>query len=206
MQHGTLHRVHRAVYAVGSARLSPEGRWLAAVLAGGDGAVLAGRAAAGLWRIGPEHLSPVDVIVTRNRRNRPGLVFHRSRLEDREVRVHRAIPVTSPLRTIADLPGDLREAAASRAVVLRLVDPGELDGPFFRSQAERRLHSQLSPPATNVHVAGAERDFVWPDERLIVEVDGPHHDLPHERARDERRDAAARAAGWAVRRIRTPRR
>ena len=32
-QAGTLHRVHRGVYAVGQPRLSREGRWVAAVLA-----------------------------------------------------------------------------------------------------------------------------------------------------------------------------
>ena len=34
---GKLHRVHRGVYAVGHAGLSREGRWMAAVLAGGRG-------------------------------------------------------------------------------------------------------------------------------------------------------------------------
>jgi hypothetical protein len=37
---GSLRRVHRGVYAVGGATLPREGRWLAAVLACGDGAVL----------------------------------------------------------------------------------------------------------------------------------------------------------------------
>lgn|SRR5262245_1751979 len=32
---GRLHRVHRGVYAVGHARLSNEGRWMAAVLTSG---------------------------------------------------------------------------------------------------------------------------------------------------------------------------
>src|SRR6476620_10387924 len=37
---GRLHRVYRGVYAVGHAGLSREGRWMAAVLACGEGAVL----------------------------------------------------------------------------------------------------------------------------------------------------------------------
>src|SRR5436190_21023038 len=36
---GRLHRVHRDVYAVGHQALSNEGRWMAAVLACGEGAV-----------------------------------------------------------------------------------------------------------------------------------------------------------------------
>jgi hypothetical protein len=34
---GRLHRLHRGVYAVGHTALTREGRWLAAVLACGDG-------------------------------------------------------------------------------------------------------------------------------------------------------------------------
>jgi hypothetical protein len=46
---GRLHRIHRAVYAVGHPQLSDEGRWMAAVLACGDGAVLSHRSAGELW-------------------------------------------------------------------------------------------------------------------------------------------------------------
>ena len=46
---GRLHRLHRGVYAVGHRSLSWRGRWLAAVLAAGDGAVLSHTSAAALW-------------------------------------------------------------------------------------------------------------------------------------------------------------
>jgi Transcriptional regulator, AbiEi antitoxin len=49
---GRLHHVHRGVYAVGHPNLSNEGRWTAAVLAYGDGAVLSHQSAAALWRSG----------------------------------------------------------------------------------------------------------------------------------------------------------
>ena len=45
---GRLHRIHRGVYAVGHRALSNEARWMAAVLACGDGAVLSHRSAAAL--------------------------------------------------------------------------------------------------------------------------------------------------------------
>src|SRR5215207_3154402 len=48
---GRLHRIHRGVYAVGHAGLSPEGRWMAAVLGCGDGAALSHRSAAELWEL-----------------------------------------------------------------------------------------------------------------------------------------------------------
>ncbi|HET9120291.1 MAG TPA: type IV toxin-antitoxin system AbiEi family antitoxin domain-containing protein [Solirubrobacterales bacterium] len=48
---GRLHRVHRGVYAIGHPHLSDRGRWLAAVLASGKGAVLSHRSAGELWGI-----------------------------------------------------------------------------------------------------------------------------------------------------------
>ena len=54
---GYLHRVHAGVYAVGHPRLTQEGRWMAAVVACGQGAVLSHLDAAVLWgfydRLGP---------------------------------------------------------------------------------------------------------------------------------------------------------
>src|SRR5690348_3363351 len=46
---GRLRRVYRGVYAVGHRALTPEGRWMAAVLAGGPGAVLSHASAAAAW-------------------------------------------------------------------------------------------------------------------------------------------------------------
>src|ERR671918_2611669 len=50
---GRFHRIHRGVYAVGHASLSNEGRWMAAVLACGEGAALSHRSAAELWELLP---------------------------------------------------------------------------------------------------------------------------------------------------------
>jgi predicted transcriptional regulator of viral defense system len=48
---GRLHRVHQGVYAVGHPRLTREGRWMAAVIACGQRAVLSHLDAAALWKI-----------------------------------------------------------------------------------------------------------------------------------------------------------
>ena len=48
---GRLHLVARGIYAVGRRELTQHGRWMAAVLACGDGAVLSHRSAAELWGI-----------------------------------------------------------------------------------------------------------------------------------------------------------
>lgn len=60
------------------------------------------------------------------------------------------------------------------------------------------------PTATGL--LGYECDFVWPELRLIVEIDGDWgHDRPNSRARDITRDEALRREGWTVIRIPTSR-
>jgi len=120
---GALHRVHRGVYAVGHPVLGARGRWMAAVLAAGPGAVLSHASAAALWELRPSAARLVDV--TRpgagGRRRRPGLRSHRARrLPPSEVTVHDGIPVTTPARTILDLA-----AVLGRRPLERLLDQAE---------------------------------------------------------------------------------
>ena len=56
----------------------------------------------------------------------------------------------------------------------------------------------LPRPRVNVHVHGIEVDFHWPRQRLVVEVDGGHHERPPVRRDDARRDAQLRREGWTV--------
>jgi very-short-patch-repair endonuclease len=116
---GRLHRIHRGVYAVGHAALSPQGRRLAAVLAVGRGpsaeggsvldywrAAVSHRSAACLWSLLPEADRPCDVIVKGygGRAKRSGIRVHRSlTLLPADVTLLQRIPVTTPARTIADL-------------------------------------------------------------------------------------------------------
>src|SRR6185312_5957673 len=78
---GRLHRLYRGVYAVGHRSLSWRGRWLAAVLAAGDGAALSHSSAAALWQFLRPIPGPVHVLVGAavRRKPRPGLRYHRSR-------------------------------------------------------------------------------------------------------------------------------
>jgi very-short-patch-repair endonuclease len=46
-----------------------------------------------------------------------------------------------------------------------------------------------------------EVDFYWPDQNLVVEIDGPGHERPRTRNEDAARDAALNAAGIKVVRI-----
>lgn len=56
-------------------------------------------------------------------------------------------------------------------------------------------------PRLNVRVAGEEADLVWPDHRLIIELDGPQFHL--DVGADASKQQAWEAAGWTVRRLPT---
>jgi len=59
--------------------------------------------------------------------------------------------------------------------------------------------ARLPTPRTNYLVAGYSADFCWPDQRLIVEVDGvPFHSTRSAVERDHRRDLVHREAGYEV--------
>jgi predicted transcriptional regulator of viral defense system len=102
---GRLHVKYRGGYAVGHARLSQHGRWMAAVLAAGEGAVLSHLAAAKLWEVWRRRVpAGIDVTVPKQRRDRPGVRVHRTRnLDPRDVTVHDGIPVTTIARLLVDL-------------------------------------------------------------------------------------------------------
>ena len=67
---GRLHRVHRGVYAVGHPVLTGHGRLMAAVLAGGEGAVLSHASAAALWGMRSSDAERTDITVRRSGREK----------------------------------------------------------------------------------------------------------------------------------------
>ena len=99
---GLLHRVHRGVYRVGHRAPSPEARYLAAVLACGEGAVLSGLAAAHLFGLVRGWLPPAE-ISSHGHRRVPGIAARRVRLDRQDVTVYRGIPITTVPRTLVDL-------------------------------------------------------------------------------------------------------
>jgi hypothetical protein len=117
---GRLIPLHRGVYAVGHDRLTLQGRWLAAVIACGRGAVLSHLAAAQLWEIRQSSVAVTDVTVpSQNGRavRRRGIRVHRSgRLANEEVTVRRGIPVTTVARTLLDLADVIDDQALRRTV------------------------------------------------------------------------------------------
>jgi very-short-patch-repair endonuclease len=104
---------------------------MAAVLAGGPGAVLSHRSAANLWGIHSSSGHGIDVTVSDQRRGRRGIEFHRASLPKDEVGAKNGIAVTSVPRTLFDLAALLRPRQLGRAIneaeVLRLWDELSLE-------------------------------------------------------------------------------
>lgn len=129
---GRLHLVYRGVYAVGRPELDQRGRWMAAVLAGGEGAALSHRSAAVLWGIWQREGPKIEIsIPARGPRKIARLVIHRrNTLTDDDVTRRQGIPVTSPTCTLIDLAAEINrdalEAAVNEADRLNLVDPETL--------------------------------------------------------------------------------
>jgi Transcriptional regulator, AbiEi antitoxin len=109
LRNGGLIPIHRGVYRVGHQAPSVLARYMAAVKACGEGALLAGRAAAhllGLLRTPP---SLPEVLTPTERRIR-GIVTHRvRRAELTDATEWRGIPVTTVQRTLVDLAAVLDE-------------------------------------------------------------------------------------------------
>jgi hypothetical protein len=112
---GRLHRVLPGVFAVGHHILTIEGRWMAAVLAAGPGAVLSHRAAGALHRI--HRCEYLEVTVPKPRRPVRGIHIHCSKYlpADERTTVH-GIPVTTSPRTLLDLATVLTKHQLERAV------------------------------------------------------------------------------------------
>jgi very-short-patch-repair endonuclease len=210
---GRLHRAHRGVYAVGHRALSLEGRWMAAVLAFPDEAVLSHRSAAELWGLLPRAGGPTDLTISSRggRGRRAGIRLHRSSTLTPEQRTrNRGFPVTTPSRTISDLRRVISEPELRRAIrqaellglptglPVHLPTRSELEDRFL---ALCRRH-RLPPPEVNVSLGGLTVDFLWRKSRLVVETDGYRYHRGSVAFEDDHdRDLRLRRLGFDVVRL-----
>lgn len=118
VQKGHLHRVHVSVYAVGHAGATLQARIMAAVLAGGDGAVASHWASAALHGFVRWDDRRVDVTAPGTAgRSRPGIRFHRSRTVDRrDVTRVDGIPTTTAARALLEIAPQLSDRRLKRVV------------------------------------------------------------------------------------------
>jgi Protein of unknown function (DUF559)/Transcriptional regulator, AbiEi antitoxin len=240
---GRLHRVYRGVYAVGHPRLTIKGRWMAAVLACGPGAVLSHRDAAALWGIRKSGRAAIDVMTPRRGgRSLSGIDVHRTRrLQPEDTTKVAGIPCTTVARTLLDLAEVVNrrqvERACDQADLERLLDATALDAVLSRangrrgapvlyaildeyaigqtvtrSEMEERFlalceRAGLPRPEVNAWIvrpdgAHAQADFLWREQRLIVETDGrAAHGTRRAFEHDRRRDQQLMLAGWRVIRV-----
>jgi very-short-patch-repair endonuclease len=207
-------------------------RFLAASLACGPDAVVSHRWAGILHGFLPLSSSQaVDVSVPGRHRAQQGLILHHPRaLASIDTTVKDAVPVTAPMRTLADLAALLGAVALERAVRQaerhRLLDVRALDahlgagragtarlrgvisrfdeGLITRSELEQRFYAltraaRLVRPLANVPVDRFVVDFLWPEQRLVVEIDGwQDHGTRSAFERDRERDVVLAQCGLRV--------
>ena len=227
---GRLHRLYRGVYAVGHTIIPREGRWLAAVMACGDGATLSHRSAAALWGIRPTAAARIDVTVshTSGVRSSARIVVHRPRRRYETTKRH-GIPVTTPGQTLADLALGLTGRDLEKAVEMAEVRKLDIAVPESHPGVERLRQAagralpittdspledaflalcddhQIPRPLVQPIVEGHRVDFCWPELRLIVETDGyEHHGTRAAFGRDRAKDAQLTVRGWRVLRFTEP--
>jgi predicted transcriptional regulator of viral defense system len=197
-----LHRIHPGVYALGHSALSLDGRLFAALLYGGDQAVLSHTTAAWAWSLIDAEPMRIHLTVPGRRSSLPDVRVHRARWIP--VGECRGFPVTSVARTLVDLAamlsiGELRRALAeadyhrmlsaneislalksgrpgSRALRLALNKHLPQLAQTFSVLEERFLElcqsAGLPLPEVNVMVGGMQVDALWREPGLIVELDG----------------------------------
>jgi very-short-patch-repair endonuclease len=216
-----LLRVHQGVYALGAFPLTHHQRWMAAVLACGEGAVLSHHSAAALWELlrpidGPIHVS---VPTTTGRTSRRRIHLHRvpslspsssairgGREGGHCTRRHN-IPITSIQRTIDDLEGTVPFylfRRARRQAELKGIHLEGVERKRQRSDLEEDflslIHNHHLPlPETNVKLGRWEVDFLWRNQKLVVETDSfLYHQGSIAFEDDHARDLDLRQRGFTV--------
>lgn len=138
---GRLRRLYQGVYAVGPMALTERGRELAAVLACGDGAALSHRSAGFAWGMVKRQAHKIHVTCARSRPPGPGVVVHRSPLDESDRVMRDGVPVTTVARTLVDLAEVLTETQLADAVheaeVQRRFDLTEVEAAQARAPGRR---------------------------------------------------------------------
>ncbi|MFL5869033.1 MAG: type IV toxin-antitoxin system AbiEi family antitoxin domain-containing protein [Thermoleophilaceae bacterium] len=229
LKSGALIRQHVGVYRVGHYAPSVEARYMAAVKACGEGAVLSGLAAAHLLGLLKGRPRPPEVTAPHARKV-DGVKTRRSRQID--ATEWKRIPVTTAPRTLVDIAGDIAEDELARAchqagvrfrttprrveavlekrpkargaAKLRRIISG--DSPIILSKLEKRFlkllrEAGLTLPRTNRPKDGHYIDCRWPEHKLTVELDSYRfHSSRYAWEQDHRREREARARGDEFRR------
>lgn len=170
---GRLHRIHRGVYAVGHPTLTLRGRWMAAVLTCGDGAVLSHRSAAALHDLIPVPSGPIDVTAP-GRHQIDGIRCHLARggLDPRDITTVDGIPVTTVSRALLDLAETRLRPQRLRSILEGAQRAGTLDVADLRDLLARSPGRRGRKPLADA-VSALHDEAPWiqsPRERDLLEL------------------------------------
>jgi hypothetical protein len=228
VQNGRLHRLHVGVYAIGHTGLSRHAEELAAVFAAGPRAALSHLPAGELHRVSRFRAACIEVVTPSQHAPRGVRVHRCRALSALDVTSEHGIPVTTIHRLLVDLTDVLTKFQLANVIHEaafrgRFVEPAVRDA-MARANGRHNLHVldeaialhragcagtksgnedlfltfDLPEPLVNTHLLGFEIDFVWPDRKVAVEIDGPGHGREPTAKDDEREDRALRAAGFTT--------
>jgi len=185
-------------------------------------ATVSHRSAASLWGLLPARDGPIDVAADGRggKAKRFGLCIHRSRsLTAADVRLRQGIPLTTPARTISDLRTATalgRSGSVSRRELRRAIRQANVLGlPIDEESAKDRTRGDLErdflrvcrrnglpSPEVNVRIGPHLVDFLWRQQRLVVETDSYlHHRGKAAFQEDRGRDLDLRRRGYEVLRL-----
>lgn len=229
---GRLHLVHRGVYAVGRPPRTALERASAAVMACGPGAALSHRSALALWDLAPWPWTMAVIAASMHARpgialHRSTRLLGRDFRRENGIRVTspaRTLLDCAPRMKPKPLTRAVNDARRSGLLTLEdLADvverfplhPGApLLGPHAGAEHNPTRSTfeddflpfckrfGLPTPQLNVTVAGYEVDAFFPDEKVIVELDGwEFHSNKGAFEDDRERDAATLAVGCVTIRI-----
>ncbi|HET7051088.1 MAG TPA: DUF559 domain-containing protein [Solirubrobacteraceae bacterium] len=224
--------IHRGVYALGHAPEGPRDRAYAAVLACAPDGVLSHSSAASLWGIYDRWCTPFEVIARWDRRrpgikthqanlDRRDVRRHLGirvtspartifdiapRLTDKaltravnELRIARRLTLDHLAELATRLP---RHRGAARVRPLIEIRRGPTRSELEDTFAGFATRFDLPPFEFNARVAGYEVDVLFPEQRVIVELDGyAFHGTRQAFESDRERDATTLAAGFITVRI-----
>jgi hypothetical protein len=229
---GRLHLVHRGVYAVGRPPRTALERASAAVMACGPGAALSHRSALALWDLAPWPWTMAVIAARMHARpgialHRSTRLLGRDFRRENGIRVTspaRTLLDCAPLLSRKAVPRAVNEAL--RRKLVRRHDLADVVERFPRHPGAGRLaefakskggptrsgweddfpafcrHFGLPEPVMAAKVSGWEVDALFPDEKVIVELDGwDFHSSRESFESDRERDASTLAAGCVTVRV-----
>ncbi|HLH47350.1 MAG TPA: type IV toxin-antitoxin system AbiEi family antitoxin domain-containing protein [Acidimicrobiales bacterium] len=167
---GRWRPLHRGVYVVAGARVTPEARIFAACLAAGPVATASHRSAAwlhGLLRHPPDEITVT--IPTRCRRRLAGVTTYRSDLEPRQRVSRRGIPTTSIVRTLDDLAAVAPASELDTAVDVALANGVVLRGALTAAVAGPAGGRRGRPGTKALRGALTRRGLVDPPAPSVLE-------------------------------------